>query len=225
MNPLSAIKQPLPLAKLAYESLRDSILSGRLEPGAIYNERALADQLGISKTPVREALLELAAQGLVTFLPRRGVMVNRFSERDIQEVFEVRLAIELAMAEKLARKAPAVDLGRVEDALREQERAIASEDPEAFVEADRRFHVVFGELVDNRRLAAILENVRDLIHVMGREALLAGARPEEVVAEHRRIVDVLRSGDPDAARRAMEEHICRTRDRVLEHFRRNPRPS
>ena len=87
MTTLAAIQQPPALAKIAYEALRDSILAGRLRSSEVYSEKVLADELGISKTPVREALLELSAQGLVQFLPRRGVRVTHFSKKDAQEVF------------------------------------------------------------------------------------------------------------------------------------------
>ncbi len=219
MPSLKAIDPPLPLTKLAYEALRDSILSGRLVPGVTYNEQSLAKDLGISKTPVREALLELANQGLVTILPRKGVMVTHFNERDIEEVFEVRLTIEAAVAEKAASLTPRPNFGRIEQALGAQEEAIRNKDMAAFVEADRRFHVVFGELVKNRRLSAILERARDLIHLMGREAIVAGTRPEEVVRDHRYIVEAIRAGTPQEARRAMTAHIEGTRDLVLQYHR------
>jgi len=217
MPSLKAIDPPLPLTRLAYEALRDSILSGRLAPGVTYNEQSLAKDLGISKTPVREALLELATQGLMTVLPRRGVMVTHFTERDIEEVFEVRLIIEAAMAERVASLTPRPDFGRIEHALGAQEDAIRNKDMVAFVEADRRFHVVFGELVKNRRLSAILERARDLIHVMGREAIIAGTRPEEVVRDHRHIVKAILTGSSQEARCAMTAHIEGTRDLVLQY--------
>jgi len=102
MKRLGSISQPIPLAKLAYEKLRDSILDGSLQPGEIYNEKNLAEELGISRTPVREALLELSAQGLVIFLPRRGLIIRHFTKRDIEEVFELRNVIEIAVVERVA---------------------------------------------------------------------------------------------------------------------------
>ena len=103
MAKLRSINQPLPLAKMAYEALRDSILAGELISGEVYNEMALAKELGISRTPVREALLELSTRGLVSFLPRRGVIVKRYTKRDVEEIFELRKAIELAAVEKVAK--------------------------------------------------------------------------------------------------------------------------
>ncbi len=100
---VKAIKKPLPLAKIALKSLRDSILSGKLVPNETYNEIALAKKLGISRTPVREALLELSSQGLITFLPRVGVRINHFTEQDVKEIFELRKAIELFAVAKVSK--------------------------------------------------------------------------------------------------------------------------
>lgn len=225
MAHLDAIDQPPPLAKIAFESLRDSILTGRLRAGEVYNEMALAKELGISRTPVREALLELSAKGLVTFLPRRGVMVNRFSVRDVEEVFEVRAAIELAIVEKVVRAWKSLDLRRLEKALAEQERAIERGDKMAFLEADRLFHSTFGEMANNRRLVAILENVRDMIHVMGMEALAREGRPAEVLEEHGRVIEAIKAGKPAEARRTMARHLEKSKESVLEQYRAEGDPS
>ena len=101
MPKFSAIEQPESLAKMAYEAIRKSILSGQWKIGELYNEKAIAADLGISRTPVREAFLELASQDLITFLPRRGLMINRFTRRDVAEIFELRKAIELLAVEKI----------------------------------------------------------------------------------------------------------------------------
>jgi len=219
MHTLNAIDPPPALARMAHEALRASILNGRLRPGVVYNETALAEELGISKTPVREALLELAAQGLVTVLPRRGVMVTRFTEADVEEVFEVRRAIELALVEKVAREVAALDLSPVDRALKKQDQAIGEHDKVAFLGADRDFHKAFGQLARNRRLAAILDNVRDLVHVMGMEALAREDRPKEVLEEHRKVVDAVEAGDPDLARRAMARHLELSKESVLTQYR------
>ena len=90
MESLKAISQPKSLAKIAYAKLRSAILNGELRAGELYNEIAIAKQMGISRTPVRESLLELTSKGLVTFLPRRGVMIRSLSEEDLEELFELR---------------------------------------------------------------------------------------------------------------------------------------
>ena len=119
---LKSIPQPAPLNKLAYEKLRESIMAGHLKPGEIYNEMSLAEELGISRTPVREALVELSAQGLVTFLPRRGVQINAFTERDIEEVFELRKLVELGVIDKIADLIQYCDLDKLEKTIEDQRK-------------------------------------------------------------------------------------------------------
>ncbi len=214
MPKLKTIEQPLPLAKMAYQSLRDSILTGDLKPGEIYNEMALAKELGISRTPVREALLELSAQGLVRFLPRRGVMVHAPTRRDIEEIFEVREAVELLAVEKAAQAPQHHDLSGLVEAVEAQERALRQGDFLAFMEADRIFHTAFSELTRNRRLVALIENIRDLMQLVGYHALAVEGRAREVIAEHRRVLEAVKAGKPGAARLAMKEHLTRSKAAV-----------
>jgi DNA-binding GntR family transcriptional regulator len=203
MPKFAAIKQPESLAKMAYEAIRQSILSGQWKIGELYNEKAIAADLGISRTPVREALLELASQDLIIFLPRRGLMVNRFTRHDVDEIFELRKAIELAAVEKITVAAPPFDLFEIEEALLSQRKAVRQKDYLAFMEADRLFHTSFSELTNNRRLIAILDNIRDMIHVMGAKALALEGRAVEVIKEHQTIFEAVKKGNIEEARRAM----------------------
>jgi DNA-binding GntR family transcriptional regulator len=216
MLKFAAIKQPESLAKMAYEAIRKSILSGQWKIGELYNEKAIAADLGISRTPVREALLELASQDLIIFLPRRGLMVNRFTRRDVDEIFELRKAIELAAVEKVTVAAPPFDLFEIEDALLSQRKAVKQKDYFAFMEADRLFHTSFSELTSNRRLIAILDNIRDMIHVMGAKALALEGRAVEVIKEHQTILEAVKKGNLAEARRAMAYHLDQSKEAVVE---------
>ena len=214
MAKLGTINQPLPLAKMAYEALHDSILTGKLISGEVYNEMALAKELGISRTPVREALLELSAQGLVSFLPRRGVVVKRFTRQDVEEIFELRKAIELAAVEKVAKASPPCDLSKLEKALDKQRKAVEKKGFLPFLDADRTFHTTFSKLTNNQRLVAVAENIRDMIHVMGMRALGTENRAEEVIAEHEKVLEAVKQGKLVQARRAMEVHLDRSKEAV-----------
>lgn len=215
MVKLRALNHPLPLAKMAYEALRDSILTGKLVPGEVYNEMALAKELGISRTPVREALLDLSAQGLVTFLPRKGILVNHNTKQDVQEIFELRKAIELAAIEKVAEASPPCDLTEIEEALDKQRKAAKKKDYVAFTKADRTFHAIFSELTNNRRFVAIVENIRDLVHLMGTQGLTEEGRAEEVIVEHEKVLEAVRQGKPVKALEAMDFHLDRSKEAVL----------
>jgi len=216
MPKFAALKQPESLAKMAYEAIRKSILSGQWKIGELYNEKAIAADLGISRTPVREALLELASQDLIIFLPRRGLMVNRFTRRDVDEIFELRKAIELAAVEKITVTSPPFDLFEIEDALLSQRKAVKQKDYFAFMEADRLFHTSVSELTSNRRLIAILDNIRDMIHVMGAKALALEGRAVEVIKEHQTILEAVKKGNLEEARRAMAYHLDQSKEAVVE---------
>jgi DNA-binding GntR family transcriptional regulator len=223
MVSLPAIVQPLPLTRLAYERLRESILLGQMVPGEIYNEMALAKEMGVSRTPVREALLELSSQGLVTFLPRKGVQVNYFTERDVEEVYEIRTAIELAIVEKVARNAASYDFSRVDKVLAENAKAAQKQDAETFLRADRALHHELAALAGNGRMMSIISNLRDIIHMMSVEALTKPHRLEEVPVEHTRVVDAIRAGDVEAAVSAMRSHMETSKRATLERHH-TPQP-
>jgi len=216
---MKAIEQPLSLTRLAYQRLRDSILSGQLRPGEICNEMALAQEMGVSRTPVREALLELSSQGLVTFLPRKGVQVNYFDDHDVEEVFELRKLIELAAVEKAVARAGAAELGKLDLAFRRSREAAEKRDLEAFLQADRHFHNQLVEISGNGRMHAILANLRDLIHVMSLEAVNRPERMDEVVGEHTDIVDSLLARDSARAREALSRHLDLSKKAVLDQHR------
>ncbi|UCD81574.1 MAG: GntR family transcriptional regulator [Desulfobacterales bacterium] len=216
MPKFAALKQPESLAKMAYEAIRKSILSGQWKIGELYNEKAIAADLGISRTPVREALLELAAQDLILFLPRRGLMVNRFTRRDVDEIFELRKAIELAAVEKISIASPPFDLFEIEESLLKQRKAAKDEDYLGFMEADRIFHTNFSELTNNRRLIATLENLRDMIHIMGVKALALEGRALQVIEEHQAIFEAVSRGNSEKARRAMAYHLDQSKEAVEE---------
>jgi DNA-binding GntR family transcriptional regulator len=216
MPRFEAIEQPQSLSKKAYEAIRKSILSGDWKIGELYNEKAIASDLGISRTPVREALLELASQGLIIFLPRRGLMVNRFTRRDVEEIFELRKAIELAAVVKITEASPPFDLFEIEESLLQQRKTAKQKDYLGFMEADRSFHTYFSKLTNNRRLIAILENLRDMIHLMGTKALSLEGRALSVIEEHQAIFDAVQKGNVEEARRAMEMHLEKSKEAVEE---------
>lgn len=213
---VKAIKKPLPLAKIALKSLRDSILSGKLVPNETYNEIALAKKLGISRTPVREALLELSSQGLITFLPRVGVRINHFTEQDVKEIFELRKAIELFAVAKVSKDFLRHDFASLEATLQSQREAIKKENFLAFLNVDREFHLTFTRLTNNKRLLTTLENIRDMIQVMSIRALAIEIRAKEVVEEHEKVIEAVKKGLSEKAVQEMEKHLNLSQRAVLE---------
>jgi DNA-binding GntR family transcriptional regulator len=216
MNPktdLPNIQPPQPLAELAYERLKDSIASGRLDPGEILTENYLAEKLGISRTPTREALLKLSAEGLVTYIPRRGVMINEFNRRDVEEIHELRLALELAVIDTIAQNPSRYDLKGVRRYLKDQARAQKQNDYDAASEANRDFHLELCRLTNNSRMLAILENISIITMAVG--ARVMQQREGKSAGEHRIILNHIAAGRASAARKAMADHLNRNRDELL----------
>jgi DNA-binding GntR family transcriptional regulator len=216
MPNLKSLDQPATLSKLAYDAILKSILSNRMRSNETYNEIALAKDLGISRTPVREALLELSVQGLVSFLPRKGVVVKQFTANDVEEIFEIRRAIESAAVEKLAAVAPPPDIRPLKKVLTQQSRALEKKDYWRYLRADRDFHVNLSKLTGNRRLVAIAENIRNMVHLMGIKALEIPGRLEEVLHEHHQILDAIVKRDPRRARAEINDHLIRSERAVLD---------
>jgi DNA-binding GntR family transcriptional regulator len=184
LEPLAA---PRTLAAHSRQAVLAAIADGRLEPGGRYSVAQLAEQLGISRTPVREALLVLEREGRVRFERNRGVRVLETTAADVAEVFELRLLLEVPAT---AKACGAVDT----DALR---AALDAGDGE-------RFHDLVVSAAGNRRLAAIAGGLRETLAGPGsRDA-------EEVAAEHRAILDALEAADADRAAAAMRYHLRRT---------------
>ena len=218
MSKLKSLEQPASLSKLAYDAILKSILSNAMRPDEIYNEMMLAKDLGISRTPVREALLELSVQGLVTFLPRKGIVVNRFTENDVDEIFEIRRAIDSAAVEKLASIDPPPDTRLLQKSLRQQNDAVEKNDYWKYLRADRDFHVTLSQLTGNQRLVAIAENIRNMVHLMGIRALELPGRMKEVLDEHKRILDAIVQRNPQQAREAIVDHLIKSEQAVLDTF-------
>jgi DNA-binding GntR family transcriptional regulator len=210
---------PPSLKEMAFQAIKNAILSKKLVPGKVYNERGLAKELGISKTPVREALLDLASKGFITFLPRRGVQINALTEKDIKDLYEVRIALETAILRHITPKLSKAELRKIETIHQKGKGAIKADDRLGYMRIDREFHLYLARLTGNRYMITSLENIRDLIDWMVFKALTRSQRMEEVKREHERVIERLKERDTPRAIRMMEEHIRITEQNVLEWFK------
>jgi DNA-binding GntR family transcriptional regulator len=197
------------------EVLREAIHSGELQPGELYSVSRLADRLGVSRTPVREALLGLADTGMVRIERNRGFRVVRRNPRHIAEVFHLRLLLEVPAARLAARHAdPALP-----DALREelaQMRTAADDHDEArFMQHDRAFHELVLAAGGNSLLTATVGNLRDTITTVGASTVDQTRSLADIAAEHEPILAALAAADPDAAAAAMHHHVAHTGELLL----------
>jgi DNA-binding GntR family transcriptional regulator len=204
------------LRQRAEVAIRGGIITGEIEPGEIYSAPALAKSLGVSATPVREAMLDLAAEGLVESVPNRGFRVVPLLESDLDEITELRVLIEPPAVAALVGRADVLDaaaLKRLRSRADEIERLADGADMSAFIDADRTFHLDLLTLYGNRRLTELVERLRNATRRYGlrrldRDTLAANAQ------QHHRILDALTEGDEAEVRRLLEEHI-RTNRGVL----------
>ena len=201
------INNPEPLAKKALDALRHSILTNELSTGVLYNEKSLADSLGISRTPVREALLELSSKRLVKFLPQKGVIINTFSNKEIEEIFEIRAAFELLAIKKTCLNYKILDQSYLQKCLMNQKNATQLGDTAKFIETDRSFHSYFIKHTDNNYLIEMMQDIRDIIQLMGLKGLEAKGRMQEVVSEHESIMRAVEKGNVSNAIKQMKSHL------------------
>ena len=198
---------PMALYQEVAERLRERIFSHELKPGAWIDEQALTEQYGISRTPLREALKVLAAEGLVTLKPRRGCYVTEISERDLDEIFTVMALLEGQCARDATGKASAADLKSLERAHDDLERAATSDDINGFFEANQSFHQQVQQIADNRWLQHVIDDLRKVIKLSRHHSLFSEGRLEQSLAEHRVILKAMLGRDAPAAEMAMREHI------------------
>ncbi len=207
---LSPISHHRGLSAQAREELRDAILEGRLPPGSLTSVHALSDALGISRTPVREALADLAKEGLVTFERSRGVRVNDSKGHDILEIFQLRRMIEIPAMHDAVLSFTVRDvraLGRELAAMRAH-----MHDERTFMQHDRAFHMVPLEVLGNARLIAIVESLRDQTRVRGLSTVGRSRDLRAIVTEHKAIYEAARAGNAAQAAHAMERHLLITEE-------------
>ena len=208
------------LSEVAYESIRESILTGRLEMGARLLDTRLADDLGVSRGTVREAISRLADDGLVTGTPRQGVFVREFGAQDVIDLYNVRIGIEPVAARLcVRRRADLAPLDAVLDAMR---HGAGAADVASVNEADSAFHTQMVELSGNEHLLDLYRAVRGRL----RMALLIDNRGNEdfdkLVERHVPLLEALRSGDERRAGDAAHEHIVGHVDEVLRRLGADP---
>ena len=207
----------------AYARIKQEIRSNCMPPGFQAPEPEIAAELGMSRTPVREALIRLQAEGLVELVPRRGVRVLALSADDMREIYEIHTALEPDAAANLAARRPTQEvLAPLEAAVSEMEAALKNPDLDRWAAADDRFHRELLALQNNRRLEEFLGALYDQAHRARMVTLRLRELPVKSTAEHREILTHLRNGDGAGARRLFRAHRKRaTREllTILETYR------
>lgn len=209
------IPTALPLSKQVEQRIRKAIVEGRLKPNVLYTETSLAQQLGISRTPVREAVLELSSRGFVTVLPRRGFMVRIFSDDALREVYDLRWALESHTVRTLCADPSRYDFSLLEQAARSQRESGARDEIGGAVSHGRTFHDELLRLAGNSMISAVYREINDVINVVWTQAFTHSISAVDVAGEHIILVDLIRKGDADAACALLREHLVRSEKAVL----------
>lgn len=205
---LSPLDRGDSLARRAYASIQDAIRSGELIHDEIYSEAELGQSLGISRTPVREALLEFARGGLAEILPQRGFRLRRLTEAEVVELFALREVLEGYSVGELAQRAGEADIERLRAVI---ERQRGADDPGEFLELDETFHLLIPELAGLGRTRDFIRDLRSVMWLVGTVAMSVRTRAPEVIAEHEAIVSAIAEHDGTAAKRALRQHLRRTK--------------
>ncbi|MBE6074002.1 MAG: GntR family transcriptional regulator [Selenomonas ruminantium] len=196
-----------PLREVVCESLREAIRNGILKPGERIMEIQLAEELGVSRTPVREAIRKLELEGYVVMMPRRGTYVASMSIRDINEIFEIRTALESLSNGLAADHITDEELEHLQRLLVIIGGYIKEGNMEKIVETDIEFHDTMYHAARNTRLVGIISNLRDQLTRFRTLSMSYPGRLEATLEEHRLIVEAIAQGDRKAASKAAERHM------------------
>ena len=190
-----------------FNTLREAILRGELKPGERLMEIQLANKLGVSRTPIREAIRKLELEGLVLMIPRKGAEVAQITEKSLRDVLEVRRALEnLAVQLACLRMSPQT-LADLKAAARAFEEILGGEDVTAVAEADVAFHDVIYMATDNQRLISLLNNLREQMYRYRVEYLKKKECHKQLLWEHQEIIRAIEAGEIDVATKITEQHI------------------
>ena len=196
--------------------LRELIFAGELVPGAFVDEVKLAEQLEISRTPLREALKVLTAEGLVRHEPRRGCFVNEVTEQDLDEIFPVLALLEGRCAYEAASHASDADLATLEDLHQKLGKHAKARRINEYYAANFAIHEAIITLAANRWLAGVIADLRKIVKLARLQQLHAPGRLDQSLSEHLAVFAALKARDPEGADAAMRTHITRQREALRE---------
>ena len=204
------IEKQLPYKYKVYEIIKEDILSGKYRAGEELNERELAETMGVSRTPVREAIQMLEHNGWVSIETYKGAVIRSFGRKYLADLMKVRTALELSAVEDAAKNITDETFAAIEQTYQQQVAAMDSSNNLDFAQLDRLFHQSIYELSGNNTLIDLLGNLNDMIFVTATKALSGAPRRQATIREHAAILEALRCRNADQAVRAMKLHMEQT---------------
>lgn len=207
-----------PLREVVCETLRNAIVAGVLKPGERLMEIQVAEELGVSRTPVREAIRKLELEGFVVMIPRRGTYVSDLSIKDINEVYEVRTALDVLAAGLAAERITEEEMEQMERLLVQIGEYIEQNDMEKIVEADSQFHDILYRASRNERLVGIINNLREQLTRFRSLSMSYPGRLKEMLGEHTRLVEALGRRNVTLAQNLASEHMANAEQTLLKNL-------
>lgn len=193
-----------------FHAIREDILNGKYEANEELKEKAIGDELGVSRTPVREALRQLELEGLVYIIPNRGAFVEGVSLKDLKEIYEIRTLLEGLCARWAAEKIKKEQIDALEETIFLTEFHRSKGNLDQVVEQDNRFHQILYDACDSKELTRVLKDYHHYLQRIRRVSLGDENRARASAMEHRRITEALIARDPTAAEESAREHIRNT---------------
>jgi len=207
-----------PLRDIVFDTLREAIMDGSLKPGERLMEVQLAQKLGVSRTPVREAIRKLELEGTVTMIPRKGAYVAEVSLKDISEVLEVRAALEGLAATLAAEKMDESGLKLLQEKASEFEAAAKDMNRDDLIKLDVEIHEIIFQSTDNQTLMNLVDGLREQVQRFRISYLSTMQNAEDIIVEHRELIGALLKKDPELARNAAEKHIRQIKQFILSNL-------
>ncbi len=205
-----------PLREVVFETLREAIINATLKPGERLMEIQMAEEMGVSRTPVREAIRKLELEGFVVMVPRKGAYVAGISIKDIADVFEIRAAMEGLAAGLAAERITEEELEQLERILVKIGECVKNKDLEKLIEVDTEFHDTLYKACRNERLVQIVSNLREQIQRARTASLSSPGRSKNALEEHKKIVEAVSERNVELAQMLAREHIENAENAMLD---------
>ncbi len=209
----------LPLRDVVFNTLRKAILTGELKPGERLMEIHLANKLGVSRTPIREAIRKLELEGLVTMIPRRGAEVAQITEKSLKDVLEVRRALDALCAELACTRITDAEMDHLKEACAEFEKATQQKDVAVIAKADVALHDIIVAATGNQRLVQLVNNLAEQMYRYRFEYIKDKSQHEKLIEEHRIIYESILNKNCEAAARAAKLHIDNQESSIIKQIR------
>ncbi len=209
----------LPLRDVVFNTLRQAILTGELKPGERLMEIHLANKLGVSRTPIREAIRKLELEGLVTMIPRRGAEVAQITEKSMNDVLEVRRALDALCVELACERITEEDMGRLKQACEAFEAAVRTRDVKKIARADVELHDIIVQATGNQRLIQLINNLSEQMYRYRFEYIKDVSQHQRLIDEHRMIYESIVKKDREAASQAAHVHIDNQKKAIIAQIR------